>query len=682
MFDSGCVYIPSELLHSKNASSDVSSPIKKFVVCHKSQKSFDRSTRRASRSTQQIWSSYVNTENDCTVSDVYLLCESNKNMHERISKEFESTAACLPVGMPNNEVNAIKFNADSGEDGLVLMFVDLDSVSLKENATSVTEMQTLFDHIGMLVKEKRTLIHVKSDVISRALASMLSDDNKCNTQCINGEELKTFLSGEEQAIIKSHLTGEMIRRLNKNNVASNCPLTNYPARFIQCSLDTDERKEICRFYNYDEKRGCLRSIKAQRNPHLKGCDMCHEHCHRCGWEGHRAFECTREVTADKGNSVVFQKTEEGEMIAVPLDRDELTTKAGDVPVPSLLVLGGRCRGRTLNSCEFLPLSSDGSWTALPSLQEHRGSHAACSPKGTRLTFVMGGGGVDGNLDTVELLDLRTSHPQSPAEGKEDLRWDILSDRLETARHAFGSVCVTKANADEVCVDLYAVGGWMYGTKSCESMEKLSFKVSQSCSEELYWQRNARWEKCSPILTPRRLHSVAASVDGSSIFVFGGYIDERKVTSSIESYDITTDTWNATDELPYPQKNCPLVQAVPDWSPDAKNSFLIFPYSDNNTSDTCKPVVLRYSPHSSEKFEPVIVPNTDKTRIEHLQMPIKNWHSFSATVSPSLRKAYFVGGLIDSKWTGRGFSLDLYTMKWQELPEMSLPRRRLAALVME
>ena len=664
MFDSGCIYIPSEALHSKARALLVSSPIKTLIVCHKSQKSFDRSTRRASRSTQHIWSSYVNAEmNDSPISDVYLLSESKKNaasMHERLAKEFESTAACVPVEMPNKMMNVIKFNVDGGEDGLLnVMFVDIDSLSPKENASSVSAMHTLLD----LVVGTHTLMHVKSDVISRAITSILSDDNRDSSQCITGEELETFLSGEEQAIIKSHLTGDLIRRLNKKAVASNCPLTNYPARFIECSLDTDERKEICRFYNYDE-RGCLRSTKAQRNPNLKGCDLDHDHCHRCGLEGHRAFECTKNITS-------------------PLDRgDFTTTKSRDVPVPSLLVLGGRCRGRTLNGCEFLPLSPTGNWAALPNLHEHRGSHAACASNG--VVFVMGGGGVDGNLDTVEVLDLRTLHPQSLAEGREDFKWNIMSDKLSSARHAFGAVCITKedtSDADELCVNLYAVGGWMYGTKSCESMEKLSFQLSRICCD-LDLHRHVQWEECSPILTPRRLHSVAASVDGSSIFVFGGYIDERKVTTSIESYDIKTDCWSATDELPYPEKSCPLVQAVPDWSPDAKSSFLIFPYSENNKSDTCKPVVLRYSPHSNDKYTPVVVPNIDKADVEHLQMPMTNWHSFSATVSPSLQTVYLVGGLIDSKWTGRGFSLDLQTMKWQELPEMSLPRRRLVALVME
>lgn len=203
---------------------------------------------------------------------------------------------------------------------------------------------------------------------------------------------------------------------------------------------------------------------------------------------------------------------------------------------------------------------------------------------------------------------------------------------------------------------------MYGSKSCESIEKLCFKVSHDRSNEISWQNEGRWVKCSPLLTPRRLHSVAASTDGSSIYVFGGYIDERNVTTSIESYDIEANCWNVVDQLPNPV----LVQAVPDWSLDANNSFIIFPFSDNNASGNW---VLRYTPNDST-FEPVV------------EMPIKNYHSFSATVSQSLRKAYLVGGLIDSNRTSRGFALDLDSMTWQELPEMSLPRRRLAALVME
>ena len=664
MLASSCVYTPSDGLNSKKSSVDVSassSNTKVVVVCHRSNSSFYKSTRRANRSVQQVWSSFVagNEEDDCCVSDAYLLYETGNKyaaaMHLRLSNEFGPSEEHLHVKLhPNKTIEAIKFTLNREENGLNVIFVDVDSLTSTENNSSLLEVQPLLDCIsGMLVREKHALVHIKSTVICKAF-------HKDTSQRMTGEELKTFLSTED-AIIKSHITGYLIRRLNKKNVAANCPLTNYPVRYV--CLSNEERKEICRFYNYDE-RGCLRSIKAEHNPNLKGCDMDHSHCHRCGCKGHKAFECTRDVTTEVGESMLFRITEEGDVTSVPLDGYSfMRNNTGDVPLPSLLVLGGRCRGRTLNSCEFLPLSTPtGKWTALPNLQEHRGSHAACSPKGTRLTFVLGGGGIDGNSDSVELLDLRTPQTQLSIDDAKDLKWNSMAEKLSSARHAFEAVCVTKSNTNDVAVNIFAVGGWMFGSKSCESIEKLSFKIPHDRKSELAWHNEGRWVKCSPLLTPRRLHSVAASTDGSSIYVFGGYIDERNVTTSIESYDIEADCWNVVDELPYPV----LVQAVPDWSLGANNSFIIFPFSDNNASGNW---VLRYTPDEST-FEPII------------EMPIKNYHSFSATVSRSLRKAYLVGGLIDSKVTSRGFVLDLETMTWQELPEMSLPRRRLAALVME
>jgi hypothetical protein len=682
MLASSCVYIPIDGLHSKKSSVEVSASsisTKVVVVVHKSNSSFYKSTRRANRSVQQVWTSFVagNEEDDCCVSEAYLLYETgNKNaaaMQTRLAKEFGPSEEHLHVKHPNKAIEAVKFTSNRKANGLNVIFVDLDSLTSTQNDSSFLEVQSLLNCIsGMLVREKHTLIHIKSAVICKAL-------HKETSQRMTGEDMKTFLS-TEHAIIKSHITGDLIRRLNKKNVAAKCPLTNYPIRYV-CSSNDEERKEICRFYNYDE-RGCLRSIKAERNPNLKGCDMDHTHCHRCGYEDHKAYECTRDATTEVGESVLFKISEEGDVVSVPLDEDDfIRYNPTDVPSPSLLVLGGRCRGRTLNSCEFLPLSTTtGKWTALPNLQEHRGSHAACSPKGTRLTFVLGGGGIDGNSDSVELLDLRAPQTQLSVDDAKDSKWNSMAEKLSSARHAFEAVCVTRSNADDVAVNIFAVGGWMYGSKSCESIEKLSFQVSHDRSNDLAWQNEGRWEKCSPLLTPRRLHSVAASTDGSSVYVFGGYIDERNVTTCIESYDIEADCWNVVDKLPNPV----LVQAVPDWSLHANNSFIIFPFGDNNASSNShsKPTVLRYTPNDST-FEPIIVPNLDgNATIEHLQMPIKNYHSFSATVSQSLRKAYLVGGLIDSKVTSRGFALDLETMVWQELPEMSLPRRRLAALVME
>ena len=675
MFESDCVYISSDELHSKNAPKSSSSTMRMVVVAHKNQKSFDRSTKRILRSTKQIWTSYVTGDDNYSVSDAYLIFGSGRNkasasLHERLAKEFKSTGVCAPVEV-NNAINAIRFNVDIREDGLNVIFINLDSLSLTPSDISVSEMQTLLDSIVItLVDSKRVLLHIKSDIISRAITSMLSDDTKESLHQINGKELKSFLCAQEQTIIKSHLTGDLIRRLNKKNESSNCPLTKYPTRYIQ---NKNERREICRFHNFDKERGCLRSIKALHNKNLKGCDLDHDHCYQCGEKGHKAYECTKSID-DVNKSVVFEEREDG-IIAIPINNADDLDRPRDVPVPSLLVLGGRCRGRTLNSCEFLPLSSsNNSWISLPNLQEHRGSHAACAPRGVPRVFVVGGGGVDGNLDTVELLDVKAS--RSTAD--KGFKWHTMPEKLSSARHAFGAVCVTRtdaSDANEIDVDVFAVGGWMYGTKSCESMEKLSFKVSRDCNK-LDWQNDSRWVKCSPIPTPRRLHSVAASI--TSIFVFGGYIDERKVTNSIESYDIKTDTWSAPDKLPYPEESCPLVQAVQDLSSGAKNSFIIFPYSDSNTTKQ----VLRYTPSCATKFEPIVVPKQEGAVAEYLEMPIKNWHSFSATLSSSLQTVYVVGGLIDSKWTSRGFSLDLRTMTWQELPDMLLPRRRLAAVIIE
>jgi len=218
------------------------------------------------------------------------------------------------------------------------------------------------------------------------------------------------------------------------------------------------------------------------------------------------------------------------------------------------------------------------------------------------------------------------------------------------------------------------------------MERLTFHLPRSeaitSSEhriDLEWLYNhARWELCAPLLLPRRLHSVAASSDGLSIYVFGGYIDERRTTSSIERYDITTDSWSELDDLPFGQHNCPLVQAVADG-----NSFLVFPYSTEQSKECNNdvlPMVLRYTPGANVPFFPIIVPNNDYE--QHLRLPIASWHSFSATKSTLLNKVYLVGGTIKGKWTNRSYELDLISLEWKEMPKMTFARRRLATIVLE
>ena len=69
---------------------------------------------------------------------------------------------------------------------------------------------------------------------------------------------------------ESNTDATPIRRLREKKGAANCPLTIYPARYIEIlssssSGGSEKTKEICRFYNYDSERGCLRSKKAQQN---------------------------------------------------------------------------------------------------------------------------------------------------------------------------------------------------------------------------------------------------------------------------------------------------------------------------------------------------------------------------------------------------------------------------------
>jgi len=450
----------------------------------------------------------------------------------------------------------------------------------------------------------------------------------------------------EQYIQNEHKSSSdtPIRRLRDKKGASNCPLTLYPPRYVE-----KENKgviEICRFHNYDAERGCLRMKRSKLNSDVKECEMDHDHCHRCGGS-HRAFECPDICLQDiNQSSVVFKRTNDGCITSVPFDKSKANNTAtrGTTSLPALLVLGGRMRGRTLATCEMLPLSTSTSndknrWLSLPNLQEHRGSHAACST-GCGLVFVMGGGTSDGNSDTVEVLDFNST--SSETETKE-WQWHTMTSKLSSPRHAFGAVsCINRnqTSNDMTSVSLYAVGGWQYGSLSCESVERLTFEYSSGeggASLDMDWLYNqAQWELCAPLILPRRLHSVAASRDGSSIYVFGGFIDERRTTNSIERYDIDTDTWSAVDELLF--DNCPLVQAV---AVD-ESSFFVFPYStDQSTECSEAPLVMRYTPGSdAELFSPISIPSGGE-----LRLPITNWHSFTATISNTLNRLYLIGGTI-------------------------------------
>lgn len=725
------VFISSDTIHSKELAS-VDTHINStwcdtatsqsdglhVVVCYKDGTSLYKSTRKVSRTAKRLSSIFFSSDSfvegrTCDVCDGYWIASgggqpSTKDgnitaIPKRLATEFKATEhfkVSLDMNDINQEVCITKLSTDSTNTLettiLNVIFLDLDklaqscipTIPFDEHPSVTTKLYSgLLDSvISSLIRQpyfigRNAVIHVKSEQLYRVIASAYPS-NQCYVERVEFDRyVKSKLKEDDTEPKDNRSSGNIIRRLRQNKGAAHCPLSMYPARYVELPCAAGAREsliEICRFHNYDSERGCLRSKKAEMNPDLKGCDMTHNHCHSCGAKGHKAFQCALHLDTQQSRqqSLVFRLTSHGSIRSIPFHgylANNSNNQNGDehATIPALIVLAGRLRGRTLAACEMLPLISspnnDSStkqrWKALPNLLDHRGSHAACSPVGSGLAFVMGGGGVDGNLDTVEIINFHDK----------DVKWQTMTGRLSSPRHAFEAVaCVTKNGAS-----LFAVGGWKYGKVSCESVDKLTFEFSctegkQPSVDVQYLQNEARWTLCAPLLTPRRLHSVVASADGATIFVFGGYVDERNTTQSIEKYDISLNTWTAWDGLPYGETNCPLVQAVVDWnvSKIGRNEFLVFPFGEGN-------VVLRYSPETEQRFSPVMASSE-----KHLCLPIANWASFSATSSPSLNKAFLIGGTIDGKWTDRGFELDLDTLEWRELPPVSCARRRLASVVLE
>ncbi|KAL9189216.1 hypothetical protein ACHAXT_011706 [Thalassiosira profunda] len=704
------LFLPSDLLHSRDflstlrASSAANADGRScnVIIVHKDSTSLYKATRKARRTAERVWTAcaarngYV--EESCTVvCKCYFVGKDQAfsppdgpkecdTVHKRLSSEF-GTGSSVWIDGQNVAVREYKSNEGEGsgtrEEKLNVVFFDLDAVGglCAPNASAAKLQYDLMQGVLSSIFPQTTdgratlIVHVRSEALHHCIASA---GTKQGSRCIGAFGLEEHLMVTPDGSEDGESGASPIRRLRRKKGAANCPLTIYPARYVELPAsggDGDEatrRVEICRFHNYDD-RGCLRSQKAAHNPEVKGCDMDHDHCHRCGG-GHRALECQVQVDGGQLSSVAFRKTPSGGIASVvPILEDAAIHKPtlDAMSLPALLVLGGRLRGRTLATCEMLPLASSKNdqckWEALPNLSEHRGSHAACAPPGSGVAFVLGGGTADGNSDTTEMLDFG-----SPG-GVED-----VAGKLSSPRHAFEAVtCVASEHTGEEAVktaSLFAVGGWMYGSKSCESVERLTFEYPPDNRKRAdgmqTLQKNGLWELCAPLLLPRRLHSVVASSDGSSIYVFGGYIDERRTTSAIERYDNETNRWAAVEELPFGEHNCPLVQAVADGE-----SFMIFPFS---TQDGETPLVQRFVPGSDEPFSPVIVPGTG----EQLRLPIPNWHSFSATSSSSLSKAFLVGGTIGGKWLARSFELDLLKMEWNELPPMTFARRRLATVVLE
>jgi hypothetical protein len=721
------IFFPSEIIHSKDISYNINTDAshdsnnnQQVSIFHKGDSSFYKSTRKIRRTAERLMSTvFCTSSSDDSCCAYCYWIEGGKQevgIKKRLESEFIGECVRISFDLQDEEidcslqslrdVHALRFGSEnktskdtSLKGSLDIIFLDLDNLvhsissdielsiqiywKIADNVTS-----SLYNQLEKS-SNSNVVVHVKCEQLYR----MLLDIDVTQNRAVIKSDIEAYLQQLSNEQEDSH--SKVIRRLRQRKGAADCPLSIYPVRYV---VRDNELVEICRFYNHDDERGCLRSKRARENTNARDCPMDHTHCHKCGEVGHRAIECDTYTHHDCASGaaaitsslepMVFVRNRDGGVQLESLSEYQPSScESAHTPttslLPALVILGGRLRGRTLASCECLPLSTEAAatarnqWMHMSNLLEHRGSHAACSPPGTGLIFVMGGGGVDGNSDTVECLSV-SNDGSTCARSLVEARWQILDGRLSSPRHAFGSVGCVDIDTDGTVktAKIFAVGGWKHGSVSCESVDKLALEYPFNIA-------TAQWEHCAKLLKARRLHSVVPSADGSSIYVFGGYIDERFTTPSIEMYDIASNKWTECDELPYGDKrNCPLVQAIPDWTSD--NSFLIFPFGSERDKSSNRAEILRYTPGSAVPFSPVPVSIRDgeTQHNESLRLPLNNWAAFSATSWKSQKKAYLVGGTINGKWTARSFELDLRTMKWIELSPMMCARRRSVVLVVE
>ena len=70
-----------------------------------------------------------------------------------------------------------------------------------------------------------------------------------------------------------------------------------------------------------------------------------------------------------------------------------------------------------------------------------------------------------------------------------------------------------------------------------------------CAKEVerYDPSTDSWLTCKPLITPRKLHGIAAS-DGC-VFVFGGAGHDESLIKSAEFYDPGQDEWSPLPDMP-------------------------------------------------------------------------------------------------------------------------------------
>ena len=88
---------------------------------------------------------------------------------------------------------------------------------------------------------------------------------------------------------------------------------------------------------------------------------------------------------------------------------------------------------------------------------------------------------------------------------------------------------------------------------------------------------------------------------------------------------------------------------------------VFPYGDEE--------MLCYSPEE-DKY------------VSLGKLPLANWHGYAVTHCSKYDATgiYIVGGATNAKWSKKSFRYDVVSATWKELPELSLPRRRLGCAI--
>jgi len=157
------------------------------------------------------------------------------------------------------------------------------------------------------------------------------------------------------------------------------------------------------------------------------------------------------------------------------------------------------------------------------MQEHRGSHAVVTCDNA--LYAIGGGGMDENLSTCEVLRSGASC------------WTPIA-ALGVPRHALAAVALGPT--------VYAIGGWVAGTACTPAVERYDSAANV-------------WSPCSPLLVARRLHGACLFRD--KILVFGGSEEQDRHTHAVECYDPEADTWSPRARLP--RAGCTAAAAVGD-----------------------------------------------------------------------------------------------------------------------